>query len=111
MIETIIRDYLILLFSIPVLTERPETPPERYIVIERTGGGMQNHLRTAMVAIQAYAPSMYEAAEIHETVIKHMMGINVVDEISGIRLNAEYNFTDITIKGYRYQSVYDIYYY
>ena len=30
--------------------------------------------------------------------------------ISGVKLNAEYNFTDTSVKGYRYQAVFDIYY-
>ena len=111
MIEEIIRTYLLPLVSVPVYTERPETPPDSYIVVERTGGSIENHLRYAMVAVQALAPSMYGAASLHEAIIQHMMTLNTVDDVSGIRLNSEYNFTDTSIKGYRYQSVYDIYYF
>lgn len=32
-------------------------------------------------------------------------------KIGSVRLNSDYNFTDIEMKRYRYQAVFDIYYY
>ncbi|SDQ04437.1 hypothetical protein SAMN04487752_0319, partial [Carnobacterium viridans] len=35
----------------------------------------------------------------------------LLNEISGVRLNSDYNFTDTTTKEYRYQAVFDINHY
>lgn len=32
-------------------------------------------------------------------------------EVSGVYLNADYNFTDVETKEYRYQAVFDIFHY
>ena len=48
MIEEIIYDYLKRSFSeeeIPVYMERPATKPSCYVIIEKTGGGEENHGR------------------------------------------------------------------
>ena len=112
MIEEIIRRYLTpLLDPVPVYIEKPAAPGRKYVVIERTGGGMENHIRTAMIAVQSYGGTMEEAAILHEAVLEHMQGMIGLDEIGGISLNSEYNFTDTETKAYRYQAVFDLTYY
>ena len=54
---------------------------------------------------------MQKAAELNEKlkqVIENMVELN---EISGIHLNSDYNFTDTETKKYRYQAVFDINYF
>lgn len=111
MIEKILRDYLLGLVSVPVYVEVPSRPPGSYIVIERTGGSMENHIRSAMVAVQSIAPSMYAAAQLHEEVLADILGAAALDEISSVRINSEYNFPREDIKAHRYQAVFDITYY
>lgn len=111
MIEVIIKNYLDTLLNVPVYAQRPAEVPTKYVTIERTGGGMTNHIRSAMVAVQSYAPTMFEAAELHEEVIGLMLEITSLDDIGGIKLNSEYSFTDEETKQPRYQAVFDIVYY
>lgn len=84
--------------------------PER-VVVERTGGGNPNHIRTAMVAIQSYGQSKYQAALLHERVLEAMPGMIAQDNISAVTLNSEYDYPDLTTKENRYQAVYNIVYY
>ena len=45
MIEQIIRDYLLTVLTVPVVTERMQNPPSRYCIIERTSENCANYLR------------------------------------------------------------------
>lgn len=111
MIEEIIRNYLLPILNIPVMTEHQHHDPNTFVIIERIGGGMTNRVREATVAIQSYAMTMIAAAQLHESVLSAMDNIVVLDEIGGISLNSEYNYTDEEVKRYRYQAVFDITYY
>lgn len=111
MIEAIVRDYLLTVLSVPVYIDVPANPPERYVVIERTGGGEIEHIRLATIALQSYGGRRSAAAELHEAVLTAMDGLITLDRISACDLNAEYDYTDTTTKRYRYQAVYNIVYY
>jgi len=91
--------------------EVPQAPPERFAVIERTSGGRVNMINNARIAVQSYAPSLYAAAQLNETVKDVMLALPVLDDIGSCRLSADYNFTDTTTKRYRYQAIFDINYY
>lgn len=111
MIETIIRDHLTDA-GFAAYMEIPEgggTPP--YVVIERTGGGEENQICTATVAIQCYGGSLYAAALLCAQVKDTMDAITERPEVSACELNSAYNFTDPTKKQYRYQAVYSLVYY
>ncbi len=111
MIETIIRDYLMSGLDVPVYVSVPAGPPDSYVVIERTGGTEENHIRSATVAIQSYAATMYDAATLHESVLEAVKGMIELDSISSVEVNAEYNFTDTSTRQPRYQAVFDFVYY
>lgn len=121
MIEPVIMNYLASALnpnpgdSIPVLMEVPEVPsasfptwPEKLVVIEKVGGGKENHIPSASFAVQSYGTSLYKAAELDEAVRDAMDDITSLDSISSCRLASNYNHTDTTMKMYRYQSVFDI---
>ena len=111
MIETIILEQL-RSAGITAYMEIPKgggTPP--FAVVERTGGGRENWLRIATVAIQSYGASMYGAASLNEAVLAAMEGIVARPEVSACELNSDYNYTDGTKKEYRYQAVFDLVYY
>lgn len=111
MIEKVILDHLTN-EGVTAFLEIPEgggAPP--FCVIERTGGGQENHLRLATITIQSYGASLYLAASLNEQVRQIMDGITVLPEIAACALNSDYNFTDTAKKQYRYQAVYDIVYY
>ena len=111
MIEEIIRNYLLQNMSVPVYADVPADPPDKYVVIERTGGGEEEHIRSARVAVQSYGATRYEAATVHEEVLRKLPNIATGDVVSECALNSEYDFTDTTTKRYRYQAYFELIYY
>lgn len=113
MIEKTLFDYLNTGASFPVYMEVPEggaTPP--FAMLEKTGGGtIEGHIGTAMVTIQSYGRTLYEAAETNEAVKALMATADALDDIARVRLNSDYNYTDTTKREYRYQAVFDIIHY
>lgn len=118
MIEQIVQTYLSEHLSVPVLMELPEVPsagypsmPERFIVLEKVGGGMADQIEAGSIAVQSYSlNSLYEAAQLDEQVRAVMWGIIELDDISEVRISSNYNHTDTRTKRYRYQSVFDFHY-
>ena len=111
MIEKIILDYLSEGLTEPVYMEEPEVKPETFVLIEKTGGGKTNHISFATLAVQSYAPSMYEAAALNERVKTAMENAIALDEIVRVTLNSDYNYTNTASKRYRYQAVFDVIFY
>lgn len=109
-IEKIVLDYLNDVLSVPAYTEKPEEPPIRYVIIEKTGGSTENFINSATLALQSHAESLFLAAELNEEVINAMDNIIVLDDIAKSKYNTDYNFTDTSKKEYRYQAVYDLTY-
>jgi len=108
MIETIIKNHLDSELEVEVFLEKPSSKIESYVVLEKTSSGKRNHLPTAVFAFQSYAKSLYAAAELNEKVKDSVENLIGLDEIRGISLNSDYNFTDVTTKEYRYQAIFDI---
>ncbi|MCD8207829.1 MAG: hypothetical protein LUD72_07820, partial [Bacteroidales bacterium] len=79
--------------------------------IEKTGSGRENHINSSTFAVQSYATSMYNAAELNEQVKGLLDDLINLPEVTASRLNSDYNFTDTSSKRYRYQAVYDITHY
>lgn len=111
MIEIIVKGYLKSRLSIPVLLEMPEEKVNRFILIEKTGGGENDCIQSSTLAIQSYAESLAEAAKLNETVKKVMKEIILLNDICKCKLNSDYNWTDTSTKQYRYQAVYNITHY
>ena len=98
--------------DIPCYMERPEKKPDdMYIIVEKTGSELENHLPDATIAISSYGPSLYEASVLNDAVKHVMMSIPELAEVSAVRLNSDYNFTSTTLKEYRYQAVFVLTYY
>ena len=118
MIEKIVLDYLTEHMSVPVFMELPEVPsedystmPERFIVLEKVGGGLNDHIGSGSIAVQSYSLNLlYEAACLDEEMRAVMFGILERDDISEVRLASNYNHTDVRTKRYRYQSVFEFHF-
>lgn len=111
MIEKVILDYLTGA-GVTAYMEIPEGGGVMpFVVIEKTGGSLDQHIRRATVAIQSYGASLYQAANLNTQIIALMEDIVLLPEISACELNSDYNFTDTTKKEYRYQAVYDLVYF
>lgn len=111
MIENIMRDYLIQKLDVPVFMQRPESVPESYVILEKTGSTKRNHILTATIALQSYGPRLIDAARLNEEVKAAVEASPEMDEIGSVRLNSDYNFTNPSTKQYRYQAVFLITFY
>lgn len=111
MIELVVLNYLTEQMDVPVYAEEPEEKPERYVLIEKTGSSINNHIRRATFAIQSYAPSMIDAMALNEEVKMVMDDAAILPEIARSHLNSDYNYTDTETKRYRYQAVYELVHY
>lgn len=112
MIEVLLYNYLNNAgLSAHVYTEQPPEKPERFFLMEKTGGIVTEHITESTIAIQSLAESMYEAASMNEE-IKTVMeqAINLPD-ISRVEINSDYNYTDTATKKYRYQAVFVVTHY
>lgn len=111
MIELIVKDYLSKHLEIPIIFEHQKNLPKRYILIQKTSGRRENLLKESTIAIQSYAESLFETAKLNEIIKDLMYDLIMVDEVSKVSLNSDYNYTDFETKQYRYQAVFDIHYY
>ncbi len=117
MIEATIISYLNNVEGMaPVYTERPETVPPKYVLVEKTGSSTENRITTSTVAVQSISDtlqngSLLDAIGLNEDVKEAMADLITLDNISGVTLNSDYNFTDETTKEYRYQAVFSITHY
>lgn len=111
MIERTILHYLLNNTETPCYMEEPKTPPTRYYLLEKTGASQNDRLFSAVLTIQSYAESMEEAAELNDKVIGLMLNAITLPEVTRVRLNSDYNFTDETTRRYRYQAVFNLTFY
>lgn len=111
MIEETVRAFLAGQLDVPALLELPPHPPEAFVLVEKTGGYVENGLRHATLAVQSYGPRLLEAARLNDTLKDCMEDLALQDDICRVELNSDYNFTDTENKRYRYQAVFDIIYY
>lgn len=111
MIELIILNHLKSNLDVPVSLEKPSAQTGSYVVFEKTSSSKNHHLPSATIAFQSYADTLYNAVVLNEKVKTVVENLIELDEIRGLTLNSDYNFTDTTTKEYRYQAVYDIRYY
>ena len=111
LIEEFVVSYLDEHMSVPVSGEIPTPMPDSFITVERTGGSSVNKLKSATLAVQAWAESVDAAANLCADVAEAMEAIAAEPEISRCALNASYNFTDTSTKRYRYQAVFDLVHY
>lgn len=95
---------------VPVYMERPEELPAKYVILEKTGSGVENYIYSATFAVQSYAPSLYEAAVLNDTVKDFMENLPDERDVGASDCNSDYNFTDPETRDYRYQAVFDIIY-
>lgn len=111
MIEKIILDYLNYNLDVPVYMERPASPPDEYILLEKTGSQLENHIYTATIAAQSYAKTLYEAATLNNVLKATMLGAVELTQITRVSLNSDYNYTKAADKQYKYQAVFVITHY
>ena len=73
--------------------------------------GRNDHIITTTIAVQSYAPSLYEAMVLNESVKSAMEGFAQLANVTRVELDTDYNFTNTVTKQYRWQAVYNITHY
>lgn len=111
MIEKVMLDYLNSKLDVDVFMERPETPPDSYVVIEKTGSSKSDQIMTSVMAFSSYAKSLYDAASLNEEVKDAVEDFAELIQVGGVHLNSDYNFTNTNAKQYRYQAIFLITHY
>lgn len=112
MIELDIKKFIEDEFEYPAFMERPQTAIDTFFVIEKISGSRDEQIDFARVAVQTYAPSLYQAATLCDRLNDAMMTDFVaLPNITNVKINSTYNYTDTTVKKYRYQTLFEIYYY
>ena len=111
MIEYTILTYMSDHLEVPCFMMRPEHPPDKYVLIEKTGGMKDNRISESTFAFQSYAPTLLEAAEVNENVKAVAEDLIECSDITRSEYQTDYNFTDTATKQPRYQAVFDITHY
>ena len=78
-----------------VYHEVPAKRPQSFVTVERVGGG-DNNIATSsvMLAIQCWAPTRNEAAELCESVKKSARDLSAVPNINGVKISGHAWFPD-----------------
>lgn len=103
-------EYLGLTLDVYVGVEAPEQSTD-YVLIDQTGSSNANHLMTTTVAIQSYGSSLLNAMTLNEAVKSAMVGFVSDPDVSAVKLQTDYNYTNTTTKQYRWQAMFDITHY
>lgn len=111
MIEKTILNHLSCTLDVPCYMERPADAPDTFVLLEKTGESRENCISTAILAVQSYAPTLLDAAELNERVKTAMFNAALLHTVAAVRLNSDYNFTDTAMRDYRYQAVFDVTHY
>ena len=112
MIEVILKNFIDNNFDYPAYMEIPNGAPDIFFIIEKVGGSREDHIDSATVAVQTYAPSMYQAAKISNDMIDDILNhLTDCPEVTSVTLNSSYNYPNTSTKRYRYQALFEIYYY
>lgn len=111
MIEIILLNYLESVLDVPVYLEKQEEIDQRYILLEKIGSSTSNHIHSATITIQSHAESLYQSALLNMQVKEAMNNAITLDSISKVKLENDYNHTDINKKQYRYHAIYELVYY
>lgn len=112
MIETTIINHLTEeLEGVGVYAELQKEIVYPFVIVEKTGGNVKNHIKHSMITIQSYDKTLLSAAKLNEKVMNAMAEAIDLKEICSIGVNSNYNYTDTANKRYRYQAVFDVYHY
>lgn len=108
MIEVIIKKYLEKNLKEKIYLIEPPLDFKNFVLIEKIGGDIKNHIKKSIIAVKSYGSSLQAAALLNEKVKENMLNMIEKDEIMSVNLSSDYNFTDTNTKRYRYQAVFEI---
>lgn len=109
MIEFLIIKFLNSALDVPAFAERPEKPPENYIIAEKTTSG-GNFVTTSTFTFYCYAETLADTCKL-STELKNVLENNAPNWILKAEFQSEFNATETGVKKYRYICIFDIYHY
>lgn len=90
--------------------EKPDVPPKEYALVAKVNGSQTHFLRRAVVDIQVYSDSTYNASLLNEAMITDMSDFDDAS-VSECNLIGEMIYNDLSHGVYSYQTSWEIYYY
>lgn len=105
-----LREYLNAHLDCEAYAEVPRERPERFVTIERTGGGADEagYIDRPNVAVQSWAPSNQQAYELAAQVDAILLAMPYqVANLARCERNTLYNFPDPDSRTSRYQGLYE----
>ena len=112
MIETTIQKYLEEeLSDVPVYMEYPKKQPSKFVVLQLSDYGRINHIDAATFFVTVYADTLYNAAELKETVKDILFDAVSLPAISSSNIGQESAGTDSANHIYKYDLTFNFYYY
>lgn len=88
--------------------EVPSPRPERFVTVERTGGGRRDVRDLPSLAVQCWAKSRYEASELARAVAGCIEAFRAHPRIGRVEVSSVYNFPDLESGSPRYQMTVEI---
>ena len=87
----------------------PKDRPQRFVTVERTGGGVENMVDYPLIAVQTWAQTQAEAEEDAAAIRMVALVGNLPDGVHSMRVNAgPYKVYDEDSMQPRYQVVFDV---
>ena len=112
MIEVALKEYLELnLDGVPVVLEKPKTPPQKYVVLRLVDGGLIDHIDAATFFVDIFADSLYVAAELRDQIKDILLNATELGGIAHAGLGGERSNLDTANHVYVYELTYNFYYY
>lgn len=87
----------------------PKNRPQRFVTVERTGGGVENMVDYPLVAVQTWAQSQAEAEEDASAIRMVALVGNLPEGVHSMRVNSgPYKFYDEESMMPRYQVLFNV---
>lgn len=111
MIIATIIDYLNTVLTVEVSGVKPSPDTGSYCLVKKTGGGGRDRINESLIVVKSYGDTLAEAAALNEQVKTAMDAAIVLDEITKIEPNTDYDATEPGSMRYCYNAVFNIYHY
>lgn len=107
-VEEAVRNWL-LAMGYEAYVRVPKDRPQRFVTVERTGGGVENMVDHPLIAVQTWAQTQAEAEE-DANAIRMVALVGLLPEgVHSMRVNSgPYKFYDDESMQPRYQTVFDV---
>lgn len=82
--------------GVDAFADIPADRPERFITVERTGGGRDRFVDRPQAVVQVWADSRAGASELADTVAASLQGMTTLPEVGRVTVESVVNFPDVS---------------